>query len=90
MRGRVAKNLIGQRFGRWTVVARAGSYTNNNCGLKTSIPQWVCECDCGTVAIVLSTNLKSGASKSCGCYRDDLLKARRHNGDGKAVPIPSP
>lgn len=34
--------------------------------------QYECRCDCGTVRCVLASSLKSGASKSCGCYCDEV------------------
>jgi hypothetical protein len=45
----------GQRYGRWlTLSHHEGSY-------------WLCRCDCGTTKPVNGSNLRSGASKSCGC-----------------------
>ena len=38
---------------------------------------WACKCDCGRVCTVESNNLKSGITKSCGCYREDFRK--KHN-----------
>lgn len=35
---------------------------------------WVCQCDCGGICTVESNNLKSGITKSCGCYREDFRK----------------
>lgn len=34
---------------------------------------WECECDCGNKCEVLSTNLTSGRTKSCGCKQYDLV-----------------
>jgi len=79
MRGKQAKDLTGMRFGRWTVLERAGSYKpkiREDWNAETSMPQWKCRCDCGTVAIVIGENLKSGNSKSCGCYRTDLMREK--------------
>ena len=56
-------NLVGQRFGRLTVLSRA----ENISGLTA----WKCQCDCGNTIIVIGNNLKRGHTKSCGCYRVD-------------------
>jgi hypothetical protein len=47
--------LVGQRFGRWTVLDMAPAY------------RYWCQCDCGTKREVLSKSLKNGNSTSCGC-----------------------
>lgn len=57
-------DLIGQRFGRLTVVRRM----NNN---KWEQCIWLCECDCGKETIVLNNNLRRGFTKSCGCLRKE-------------------
>lgn len=36
----------------------------------------VYECTCGTVKEVLMNNVNRGLSKSCGCYKTDVLRAR--------------
>ena len=54
-------DLTGQKFSRWTVLKYEG-----NCN-------WLCRCDCGTEKVVQSGHLRSGRSKSCGCYRKDCL-----------------
>jgi len=57
----VKKNLLRERFGRWTVIAAAPSVNR-----KT---RWVCRCECGTERIVVSWLLTNGNSSSCGCYQ---------------------
>lgn len=57
-------DLTGQVFGRLTVVQEAGIDTR---GEKL----WMCECECGNVVNVLSSNLRTGHTKSCGCRRSD-------------------
>lgn len=68
-------NLIGQRFGRLTVVARSTEPTT-----EISV-RWVCRCDCGAETVVTSSNLRSGQMVSCGCLRRerarDLGKRRK-------------
>lgn len=53
-------NLLGQRFGKITVIDKALSKKDGNA-------MWVCKCDCGTIWEVCTTNLLSGATQSCGC-----------------------
>ena len=53
-------DLTGQRFGRLTVIERAGSD-------KKRSATWHCQCDCGNEKVISSSNLISGRSASCGC-----------------------
>ncbi len=55
-------NLIGQTFGRLSVIAVAG----RNARGKTLVR---CVCACGKETSVLPDRLKSGHTKSCGCAR---------------------
>lgn len=54
-------DLIGQRFGRLVVVSEAGS--------RNGKVRWNCICDCGNEVVVDTSSLRSGNSKSCGCYQ---------------------
>lgn len=58
-------DLTGKRYGKLTVISRAPNYRNGT----TVITAWNCHCDCGNDAVVLRNNLKSGATRSCGCLR---------------------
>lgn len=58
--------LIGQRFGRLTVVAFAGRYVS---GGRAKSLRWECRCDCGTKTTVFAGGLTSGQTQSCGCLR---------------------
>ena len=64
-----ALDLAGQRFGRWTVVRRA---LPDECRYYGSGAVWLCRCDCGNVGTVSGRSLRSGGSRSCGCYRDEI------------------
>ena len=65
-------DLTGKKFGRWTAISYAGG------------GKWNCVCNCGTEKIVEGTHLKSGASKSCGCYNHEaLIKRNTTHGDNK-------
>ena len=55
-------NLIGQRFGRLTVISEAGRDKYKNV-------LWHCKCDCGNEVNVVTQSLKGGTTKSCGCYK---------------------
>lgn len=64
------ENLIGKRFGRWSVVDTAEpKITKDN----RKIRYWLCLCDCGIKRIVREQSLTSGKSKSCGCYHSDIM-----------------
>jgi hypothetical protein len=70
--GRPALNLTGQRFGRLRVLGPV-----RQVGGRT----WLCECKCGKRSILLTHNLRSGNTKSCGCLRVDharKMRARRN------------
>ena len=73
MRGRNFIDLTGQRFGRLTVVSRGPNYWSPD-GM-TMITTWNCKCDCGAEINVMRHNLRSGATRSCGCYKRDRLVA---------------
>ena len=63
-------NLIGQCFGRLTVIEK---------GEETSSGQsmWICKCECGKkTKPIFGANLTRGHTKSCGCLR---TKHNKHN-----------
>lgn len=59
-------DLTGQMFGRLVVERRADTG-------KQSHAMWVCKCDCGGSAVVRSNHLRSGKTKSCGCFNRDII-----------------
>lgn len=63
-------NLIGERFGRWTVIGFAENTSKTSRGRR-----WFCRCDCGTERVVKAQSLLSGKSKSCGCLHSDVMKS---------------
>lgn len=69
-----AKDMIGQRFGRLTVVERA---ENKADGSETGRAMWKCLCDCGNTTIVSGRNLRNGSTKSCGCLLSERQKERK-------------
>jgi hypothetical protein len=68
--GNVLIDLKGKIFGRLTVQSR---HTEND---KRGRAQWLCRCECGTEVVVMSSNLKHGTSKSCGCLRGEITSKR--------------
>lgn len=62
-------NLVGQSFGRLTVV-RFHGYTDDGSKL------WDCVCECGNKRVLTSYRLTSGRTKSCGCLHNELLGKR--------------
>ena len=71
------ENLIGTVFNRLTVIGKADDYISKT-GAKYR--QWVCECNCQehNKIIVREDSLKSGRTKSCGCFkREQISKAKK-------------
>ena len=54
------ENLIGQKFGKLTVLSRSENSKNNRV-------VWHCKCECGNECDILAYNLKNGNTQSCGC-----------------------
>lgn len=70
-------DITGQRFGRLTVIKRAGSDSNRSV--------WFCKCDCGKVIKVKLRDLVQGDTKSCGCYASDAIKQRNDERSSKII-----
>ena len=60
-------DLVGQRFGRLTVVS-----LNEEVSKQKKGSYWNCKCDCGNEKVVWSRHLKSGDTTSCGCYSKEM------------------
>lgn len=59
------KDLTGKKIGHWLVVEYGGYHRRRS--------KWKCRCDCGTIRMVFSTNLRRGLSLSCGCVSTQKL-----------------
>jgi len=57
--------MVGERFGRWTVVRTQASTSQRRC--------W-CRCDCGVERAVFAFSLLAGTSQSCGCFHRDVVR----------------
>lgn len=68
-------DIQGKRFGRLLVIQYAGD------------SKWVCRCDCGNELTVSSSNLRSGGTSSCGCYRRETARAAHYKHGGKGTRL---
>lgn len=66
---RSAAIVPGQRFGRLVALVRV----ENGTGGKV---RWRCRCDCGVEVEVFASGLRSGRTRSCGCLRRELGRAK--------------
>ena len=70
-------DLVGQTFGRLTVLSRQGS-DSKGCAL------WNCKCECGNETLVKTSSLRNGKTRSCGCLQKETLPIAglKHGGGG--------
>jgi hypothetical protein len=73
-------DYTGQKFNRLTVVGQSKPYISPS---GNKVTKWECVCDCGSVGVVVAgVKLKSGHTKSCGCYHKEMAKkAKTTHGD---------
>lgn len=62
------RDLIGQRFGRLTVIGEGERASNGSI-------KWICRCECGNEIHIRGDLLISGNTKSCGCLSRDAAKS---------------
>lgn len=63
-------NHIGSKFGKLTVIQKVGKDKCKGQLLK-------CQCSCGNITIVSSTNLVRKSTRSCGCFKTKINKKRK-------------
>lgn len=66
-------DAIGNKFGRFTIISQPIYKIGNDNRERKYYP---CKCQCGEYRDVLSDNLLSGKSKSCGCLNNELCVQR--------------
>lgn len=82
------ENLIGKTFSFLTVIGEgSGNARTSSRGekvFKFIVPSWKAKCKCGNLVDVDHYKIKSGHSKSCGCYKIKLCgdKFRTHGLSG--------
>jgi|SRR5882762_477197 len=59
-------DLVGKKYGRLLVIGEGAS--------KNGKVYWLCKCECGINKEVIGRDLKKGATKSCGCLRNEFIK----------------
>lgn len=64
------RNLTGQNFFRLEILGPADNHP------VSGRTQWMTKCICGTIRPVLTHQLVSGKTTSCGCYNRELTIAR--------------
>lgn len=65
-------SLVGQTFGRWSVLGRDGANKHHQA-------TWVVRCACGARSIRSGATLRSGDSTSCGCWAKESVAMRNKN-----------
>ena len=58
-------DLTGNKYGRLTVIRRVPNMNGHT--------MWLCKCECETEISVAARHLKSGDTRSCGCYRKEAM-----------------
>jgi hypothetical protein len=64
---KLPKMAVGQRYGRLIVLERA----ENDRWHRTT---WKVRCDCGNETIASANFLRTGTTKSCGCWRSEYAR----------------
>lgn len=62
------EDLSGKKFGKLTAIRRTDDYISPSGHHAT---RWLCQCDCGNTVYIAAHQLKSGKTKSCGCYQKE-------------------
>lgn len=70
-------DLTGQKYHRLTVVEAATAINGRSA--------WRCQCDCGTIKVVKTDDLRSGDTKSCGCWNQEQRSKRASNMYSKCI-----
>lgn len=66
-KGSQIENLMGKVFGRWKVIDLCKERTTGR------TVYWNCLCECGKTKSVRACSLKSGNTKSCGCWHKEIV-----------------
>lgn len=64
-----AKNLMGEKFNKLTVIDRVINEEDH--------VMWKCQCDCGNIIVVRPDSLTSNHTKSCGCLQKETVSKNK-------------
>jgi hypothetical protein len=62
-------SVIGQKYGRLTVVSELWGSGRNVC---------TCICECGKTKVIQANRLRTGNTTSCGCLRKEINRNQKH------------
>ena len=70
-------DLVGQKYGKLTVLSYAGRKQSGKNQKKT---MWLCRCECGNEKVIAGRELRNGHTTSCGCTHKKMVGAlnRKH------------
>jgi len=60
----------GDKYGRLTIIKEV-----KNLNIK-NVRFFLCSCECGNEKVIILNSLRSGDTKSCGCYRKEIVTER--------------
>jgi hypothetical protein len=60
----------GDKYGRLTIINEVEKYVSPN---GISLRQVLCSCECGNEKIIIFAHLRKGNTKSCGCYKKEVV-----------------
>lgn len=63
-------DLTGEKYGRLIVVKKEKIHITPK---GRNVYMWLCKCDCGNTVVVSTSGLRSGGTRSCGCYRNQRI-----------------
>lgn len=69
---------VGMKFGRLTVLEKTTKQQRNKGCISgfSNLAASKCKCECNNIILVLDNHLKTGHTKSCGCYKLDAVKCK--------------
>lgn len=78
------EDLTGKTFDRLTVLGFAFRDKSTGNGAQW---HWWCECQCNEIVIVPKTRLVKGFTRSCGCFRQEMMadKQRTHGKSNTSI-----
>lgn len=70
-------DMTGQKYGRLTAIELDRVENNHTF--------WKCRCDCGNIAIIDGAKMRSGHTKSCGCFSLENVRRQRKKNEYKVI-----